>query len=88
MSKKLLKPLGGLNNTKEKSNLMIKLGEAIKSHRIQKSLSQEDLAKQLGFHRTYLGALERGERRITLVRIVHICRNLGVEPAELLSFLW
>jgi transcriptional regulator with XRE-family HTH domain len=43
------------------------------------------LAELCGLHRTYVGAVERGERNISLLNIVAIARALGVAPAELLE---
>ncbi len=48
-------------------------------------LSQEKFAEQCGLHRTYVGAIERGERNVTLKTLEHIAQALGVEPAQLLK---
>lgn len=49
-------------------------------------LSQEELAFKSGMHRTYLGAIERGERNPSLKNIVAIAKALGVTLSQLFSF--
>ena len=68
-------------------NLDVKklLGNKIREWRIERHLSQERLADLAGLHRTYVGAVERGERNVSLVNIVAIARALDVLPAELLG---
>lgn len=46
-------------------------------------MSQEQLAAVAGLHRTYMGAVERGERNISLDNILKIARALGVRPGDL-----
>jgi len=53
--------------------------------RKEQGLSQEALADRAGLHRTYVGAVERGERNITLVSANRIARALGLELSELLK---
>lgn len=47
-------------------------------------MSQEAFAEQLGFHRTYMGGLERGERNLSLRSVERIAARIGVEPVALL----
>lgn len=59
--------------------------ENIKRLRRQQGLSQEALADLAGLHRTYIGAVERGERNITLLNANRIAEALGVELSECLK---
>lgn len=61
------------------------LADKIKRLRIAEGLSQEELAERCRLHRTYIGAIERGERNITLNTLYDIASALGVSPAELIS---
>lgn len=61
------------------------LGDNIRRLRKALSLSQERLADEAGIHRTYIGAVERGERNISLDNIVAIARALKVPASELLT---
>lgn len=53
--------------------------------RIKLGLSQEEFAERCGLHRTYIGAIERGERNVTLKTLAHIAESLGVGALDLLK---
>jgi len=61
------------------------VGENIRRLRKQAGWSQEELAEAAELHRTYIGAIERGERNVSLENIVGIAHALGVLPSELLK---
>lgn len=62
-------------------------GENVRETRKKLGISQDDLAVRAGLHRTYIGAVERGERNITLVNAQKIAVALNVELAYLLRGL-
>ena len=62
-----------------------KFGERIRSLRKDACQSQEELADAAGLHRTYIGAVERGERNVSLINIIQIAHALRVKPAFLLE---
>lgn len=57
----------------------------IKRIRQAKGISQETLADLAGLHRTYVGAVERGERNITLINANRITEALGVKLSDCLK---
>ena len=59
------------------------LGSAIRKKRQEFGYSQEAFAHQCGVHRTYLGAVERGERNISLMNIVRVSNALNMKPSKL-----
>jgi transcriptional regulator with XRE-family HTH domain len=59
--------------------------ENIKRTRLAKGISQEALADLAGLHRTYVGAVERGERNITLINANRIAEALGVRLSDCLK---
>lgn len=63
------------------------LGQRIRQRRIALEWSQEDLAEEANLHRTYIGAVERGEKNISLINILKIARSLRIDPSELLKNL-
>ncbi|WP_066684836.1 helix-turn-helix domain-containing protein [Caulobacter sp. CCH9-E1] len=48
-------------------------------------MSQEDLAAEARLHRTYVGAIERAERNLSLDNIERLALALKVKPADLLT---
>ena len=44
-------------------------------------LSQEQLAKRVGWDRTYVSKIENGVRRVDVVELITICDALGVDAA-------
>ena len=62
-------------------------GRTVRALRAQRGLSQEALAAEAGFDRTYISLVERGLRNISLVNICRLARALGVRPASLLEDL-
>ncbi len=49
-----------------------------------KGLSQEALAEVCGYHRTYIGGIERSERNITIATLEALAGALGVDALALL----
>ena len=60
-----------------------RFGQRIRELRETKGWSQETFAEECGLHRTYIGAIELGERNVSLVNIERIATALGVPIAEL-----
>ncbi len=66
-------------------DLQRRLGRNLRAFRETKGISQEDFAHELGFHRTYLGALERGERNLSLKSVERLAKLTGLDSLALLS---
>ncbi len=68
-----------------KTDVLNKFGEKIKKLRLGKNWSQEVLAEKTGFHRTYIGMIERGERNLSLKNIETFAKTFEIKISELLE---
>lgn len=60
-----------------------KLGRVVRQLRTEAGYSQESFADACAVHRTYIGAVERGETNISLDNIERIARTLKVPVSRL-----
>ncbi len=67
--------------------LLTELGKRVREERVKRGLTQEEFGKIAGMHRTYIGAVERGESNLTLTNLQKIADTLNVKTAELLEDL-
>jgi transcriptional regulator with XRE-family HTH domain len=63
------------------------LGERIRRLRARKGWSQEGFAEVSGLHRTYIGAVERGEKNLTISTLHVLAKTLNTTIARLFSGL-
>jgi transcriptional regulator with XRE-family HTH domain len=66
--------------------ILKEFGIRIRELRTEYSLSQEKLSFKTGFHRTYIGMIERGERNISLTNIVVFAKAFEMDISDLLNF--
>jgi len=64
------------------TQLQSQLGKAVRRLRQAKKFSQEGFADHIGVHRTYMGAVERGEQNVSLSNLDRIARGLGLKTWE------
>ncbi len=64
-------------------NIRILFGNRLRILRLNKGLSQESLADIASMHRTYVGAIERGEQNVSLDNIAKLAKALKVDIADL-----
>ena len=62
-----------------------RLGERIREERLKLKLTQAQLAEAIDISDTYMGAIERGERSLTLDTLVRLVNRLGVTVDYMLS---
>jgi transcriptional regulator with XRE-family HTH domain len=64
-------------------NILIKLGDNIRARRNALEISQEELSFRAELHRTYIGAVERGEKNISFKNLYKIAKALNISISEL-----
>ena len=64
-----------------------KFGKRLKSLRLEKNLTQLELAEILDMSPNFIGMIERGERNTTVENVFKIARALGIKPSVLFQEL-
>jgi len=64
-----------------------RFGETVRKLRRDKGWSQDVLSDKSGIHRADIGAIERGERNVTLRTMRTLADTLGVRIADLVKGL-
>ena len=67
-------------------NVTSNLSERIRQIRLQKGLSQENMADMLGLSTTAYGDMERGRTELSVSRLENVAKLLDVPLPELLGF--
>lgn len=67
-------------------NILKIIGARIRDIRKERKLTQEQLAEVSGFHFTYIGAIERGEKNITMLNLEKMSEALEVEIQDLFRY--
>ncbi len=67
-----------------KEQRLAAFGARVRELRLERGLSQEDLAEKAGLHRNYVGGIERGERNVALDNIYRLALALEVNAGDLL----
>jgi len=62
-------------------------GRVLKKLRMEKHVSQEEFALNIGLHRTYISQLERGLKSPSLRTMEKICAELDVKLVEFMQYL-
>lgn len=67
-----------------KDEILIQLGNRIRQIRLEKHLTQAELAERCECNRNYISMLERGERNPSYKSLVMIAKGLEVKVQELI----
>ena len=68
------------------TRFLAKLGLNLKKYRLEKGLTQENLAEKVGIHPTYVGKLEGGKNNPSTKMLYKITRALGIKLSDLFDF--
>ncbi|WP_339221084.1 helix-turn-helix transcriptional regulator [Paenibacillus sp. FSL H8-0332] len=63
------------------------VGARIRILRKEKGFSQESLGEKGGFHFSYIGQIERGEKNVSLLNLSKIAETLGVNLIQLFAYV-
>lgn len=63
-------------------HLAKRIGFLVRQYRIERGMSQEDLASLCGLHRTYIGSIERGEKMITIETASKLVFSFGITLSQ------
>ena len=75
-----------MNNSQSSlQELLVAIGKKIRSERERLGYTQEQLAAKAGFHRTYIGSVERGEQNITLESCTRFAEALDLGVFDLMQ---
>jgi len=69
--------------SKRHNNFLQWFGSRVRGLRLQKGLSQEELAQLAGIDRTYIGGVERGERNLSLLNVKKLADALDINAKDL-----
>lgn len=70
---------------KNRKNIYLVLAGNIKRYRNMYSLTQEELAEKSNLHPSYIGQIERGTKKISILTLQKISNALNVNISSLLS---
>ena len=65
-------------------HLLYTLGNNIRAERFKMGYTQEELAEKSGFHRTYIGDVEKGVKNITINNCSIIAKALCIPLSDLI----
>ncbi|MCX7950557.1 MAG: helix-turn-helix transcriptional regulator [Clostridiales bacterium] len=63
-------------------DIALLISKTIKKLRLEKNLTQDDLAYLSGLDKTYISLIERGKRNPTVLSLYAICKALGISLSE------
>ena len=66
------------------NNILKRFARSVKTLRLEKGWSQDELARRADLHRTYIGSIERHERNVSLLNVERIAKALNVDVKDLL----
>ena len=62
-----------------------KLGVRVRQQRVMNRLTQEQLAEKAGVSSSFIGHIERGEKKASVETVVALCNAMDISPSVLLQ---
>lgn len=63
------------------------LRKILKDARTSAGMRQVDVASKLKVPQSYIAKIEQGERKVTFIEVLDLCRVLGIDAKELVNRL-
>lgn len=73
-----------MENKDEKNDLILEIGKRIQKYRVQKNLTQEQVAETVGISQKHLSRIEKGYHNPRFDMIIHIAEALNI-PTDALA---
>lgn len=67
------------------TDLYVEIGERLRKQRKKMGITQDAAAELLGISTTYYGEIERGNRKLSVPRVLAVYEKMGLEPTYLLT---
>lgn len=74
-----------MDRSEREKKVLLGLGQAIRQLRRQQGLSQDTFSRKAGLGRSYVAAIERGEKNVAVLNLQKIADALGVPVSRLLE---
>lgn len=68
---------------KNKARELVRFGDNVRSLRVARDWTQEQLAEKASLDQTYISGIERGERNLTILSVVKLASALKASASEL-----
>ncbi|MFM6924166.1 MAG: helix-turn-helix domain-containing protein [Ferruginibacter sp.] len=68
-----------------RTDVLVKIGRRIKMIRLEKNMTQNDLAIECEFEKASLSRIEAGKTNITIRTLYKICKALDIQIIELFA---
>jgi transcriptional regulator with XRE-family HTH domain len=78
-------PAGASSDLLGLSIVRIRIGAALQRHRLQRGLTQDELAEFTDLSLKYVGEIERGEANFTIDKLERLAAAVGWDPLEVLE---
>ena len=72
---------------KERDLVQLSFGKRLRAWRTEHQLTLEMLADRADLHENYVGAVERGERNLSLYNVWRLANGLGLSASDLVQDL-
>lgn len=63
---------------------VIKFSQKLRENRLKKKLSQNNIARVLGIHRSYISELERRVRNLSLLTVQKVAKVININVKDLI----